>query len=146
MPKKEKGRSHQTRPVTKRSPAWCRYTAEEVEALVIKLAKEGHPPSKIGIVLRDQHGIPLTKPITGKSISQILKERELAPSLPEDLEILLRKATRLHVHLDKNKSDLGNKRSLQVIEAKIHKLARHYKRKGVLPPDWKYEAKVASLI
>ncbi|MDH5420151.1 MAG: 30S ribosomal protein S15, partial [Candidatus Bathyarchaeota archaeon] len=77
MPKKIKGRSHQTRPVTKRPPAWCRYTAEEVEALVIRLAKEGHPPSKIGIILRDQHGIPLTKPITGKSISQILKEREL---------------------------------------------------------------------
>ncbi len=146
MPKKIKGRSHQTRPVTKRTPAWCRYTAEEVEALVIRLAKEGHPPSKIGIILRDQHGIPLTKPITGKSVSQILKERELAPSLPEDLENLMRKATRLHVHLDKNKADLGNKRALQIIEAKIYKLARYYKRKGVLPPDWKYEAKAASLI
>jgi len=146
LPKKEKGRSHQTRPVTKRPPAWCRYTAEEVEALVIRLAKEGHPPSKIGIILRDQHGIPLTKPITGKSVSQILKERGLAPSLPEDLENLLRKATRLHVHLDKNKADLSNKRALQIIEAKIHKLSRYYKRKGVLPPDWKYEAKAASLI
>ena len=146
MPKKLKGRSHQTRPVAKRPPSWCRYTAEEVEALVIKLAKEGHPPSKIGIILRDQHGIPLTKPITGKSVSQILKERELAPSLPEDLENLMRKATRLHVHLDKNKADLGNKRALQIVEAKIYKLARYYKRKGVLPPDWKYEAKAASLI
>lgn len=146
MPKKIKGRSHQTRPVTKRPPAWCRYTAEEVEALVIKLAKEGHPPSKIGIILRDQHGIPLTRPITGKSISQILKERELAPPLPEDLETLLRKVTSLRVHLDKHKADLSNKRDLQIIEAKIHKLARYYKRKGVLPPDWKYEAKAASLI
>ncbi|NIU38939.1 30S ribosomal protein S15 [Candidatus Bathyarchaeota archaeon] len=146
MPKKLKGRSHQTRPVTKRTPAWCRYTAEEVEALVIRLAKEGHPLSKIGIILRDQHGIPLTKPITGKSVSQILKERELAPSLPEDLENLMRKATRLHVHLDKNKADLGNKRALQIIEAKIYKLARYYKHKGVLPPNWKYEAKATSLI
>jgi small subunit ribosomal protein S15 len=146
LPKKKKGRSHQTRPVTKRSPDWCRYTAEEVEALVIRLAKDGNPPSKIGIILRDQHGIPLTKPITGKSVSQILKERELAPSLPENLETLMRKATRLHVHLDKNKTDLGNKRALQIIEAKIYKLSRYYKRKGVLPPDWKYEAKAASLI
>jgi small subunit ribosomal protein S15 len=146
LPKKLKGRSHQTRPVTKRSPAWCRYTAEEVEALVIRLAKEGHPPSKIGIILRDQHGIPLTKPVTGKSVSQILKERELAPALPEDLENLMRKATRLHVHLDKNKADLHNKRAVQIIEAKIYKLARYYKRKGVLPPDWKYEAKATALI
>ncbi len=146
MPKKLKGRSHQTRPVTKRPPAWCRYTAEEVEALVIRLAKEGHPLSKIGIILRDQHGIPLTQPITGKSVSQILKERELAPSLPEDLENLMRKATRLHVHLDKNKADLHNKRALQIIEAKIYKLARYYKHKGVLPPNWKYEAKATPLI
>ena len=146
MPKKLKGRSHETRPVTRRPPAWCRYTSEEVEALVIRLAKDGHPPSKIGIILRDQHGIPLTKPITGKSVSQILKERELAPSIPEDLENLMRKATRLHVHLDKNKTDLGNKRALQIVEAKIYKLARYYKSKGVLPPDWKYEAKAVSLI
>ena len=146
MPKKTKGRSHETRPVTKRPPAWCRYTAEEVEALVIRLTKEGHPPSKIGIILRDQHGIPLTKPITGKSISQILKERELVPSLPEDLETLMRKATRLHVHLDKNKADLTNKRALQIIEAKIYKLARYYKRQGVLPPEWKYEAKAVSFV
>jgi len=146
LPKKIKGRSHQTRPVTKRPPAWCRYTAEEVEALVIKLGKEGHPASKIGIILRDQHGIPLTKPITGKSVSQILKERELAPSIPEDLETLMRKATRLHVHLDKSKADSGNKRALQIIEAKIYKLARYYKRKGMLPPNWNYEAKTASLV
>ncbi len=146
MPKKIKGRSHQTRPVTKRPPAWCRYTAEEVEALVIRLGKEGHSPSMIGIILRDQHNIPLTKPITGKSVSQILKERGLASSIPEDLEALIRKATRLHVHLDKNKVDLGNKRALQVIEAKIYKLSRYYKGKGILPSNWKYEAKVASLV
>lgn len=146
MPKKEKGKSHQTRPVSKRPPTWCRYTPEEVEALVIRLAKEGYPPSKIGTVLRDQHGIPLTKPITGKTISKILKEAGLAPSLPEDLETLLRKASRLHVHLEKNKKDLSNKRALQLTEAKIYKLAKYYKRKGVLPPDWKYEAKAGAFI
>ena len=145
MPKKEKGRSHQTRPVTKRPPSWCRYTSEEVEALIVKLSKEGHSPSKIGIILRDQHGIPLTKPITGKSVTQILKERKMLSSLPEDLENLLRKATRLHVHYDKNKADLHNKRALQIMEAKIYKLSRYYKRKGVLPADWKYSPKAISL-
>jgi len=145
MPKKEKGMSHQTRPVTKRSPSWCRYTAEEVEALIMKLSKEGHSPSKIGIILRDQHGVPLAKPITGKSITEILKERKLSSSLPEDLENLLRKAARLHVHYDKNKADLHNKRALQIVEAKIYKLSRYYKREGVLPPDWKYTPKAITL-
>ena len=145
MPKKEKGISHQTRPVTKRPPGWCRYTAEEVEALIMKLFKEGYPPSNIGTILRDQYGIPLAKPLTGKSVTDILKERKLLPSLPEDLENLLRKATRLHAHYDKNKADLSNKRALQIVEAKIYKLSRYYKRKGVLPKDWKYSPKAISL-
>ncbi|MEJ2127031.1 MAG: 30S ribosomal protein S15 [Candidatus Bathyarchaeota archaeon] len=145
MPKQEKGISHETRPVSKRPPAWCRYTSEEVEAQIIKLAKDGQPPSKIGIILRDQHGVPLSKPITGKSITQILKERNMYSTLPEDLENLLRKATRLHVHQDKNKSDLHNKRALQLVEAKIYKLVRYYKKEGVLPADWKYSPKAISL-
>jgi small subunit ribosomal protein S15 len=145
MPKKESGMSHQTRPVSKRPPVWCRYTAEEVEALVMKLAKTGHPPSRIGIILRDQYGIPLAKAIAGKSVTQILKDRNLVSSLPEDLENLLRKATRLHIHYDKNKADLSNKRALQIVEAKIYKLSRHYKNKGVLPQDWKYEPKAIAL-
>ena len=111
----------------------------------MKLAKEGHPPSKIGIILRDQHGIPLAKPITGKSVTQILKERKMFSSLPEDLENLLRKATRLHVHFDKNKADLHNKRALQIVEAKIYKLSRYYKRGGVLPSDWKSTPKAIAL-
>jgi len=146
MPKTEKGKSHPTRPVGKRTPIWCRYTPEEVEAIIIKLAKEGHNPSKIGTILRDQHGVPLTKPIAGKTITQIMKDAGLAPSLPEDLETLLKKANSLSVHLEKNKKDAYNKRALQLIEAKIHKLTKYYKREGVLPPDWKYEAKTASLV
>ncbi len=114
--------------------------------MVMKLAKEGHSPAKIGTILRDQHGIPLTKPLTGKTITGILKEAGSAPALPEDFENLLRKASRLRVHLEKNKEDLHNKRALQIVEAKIHKLSRYYKRKGVLPPSWKYEPKAASLI
>jgi len=144
LPKREKGGSHSTRPVSKRPPTWCKYKPEEVEALVIKLAKEGHSPSRIGTILRDQHSIPLTKPITGKTISQILREAGLAPSIPEDLETLLGKATRLRVHLERSKKDLHNKRALQIIETKIYKLSRYYKREGLLPPDWEYQFKVAS--
>jgi small subunit ribosomal protein S15 len=145
MPKKEKGISHQTRPVTKRPPAWCRYTAEEVEALIMRLSKEGYAPSKIGTIIRDQYGVPLAKPITGKSVTQVLTESGVVSTLPEDLENLLRKATRLHVHYDKNKADLHNKRALQIVEAKIYKLSRYYKSKGVLPQDWKYSPKAISL-
>ncbi len=145
MPKQEKGKSHSTRPVSKRPPSWCKYQPEEVEALVIKLAREGHPPSRIGTILRDQYAIPLVKPLTGKTITQILREAGLAPSIPEDLGNLLKEAARLSAHLEKHRRDLHNKRAFQLVEAKIHKLARYYKREGVLPPNWKYEPKIASI-
>ena len=145
MPKQEKGKSHSIRPVSRRPPSWCKYQPEEVESFIIKLAKEGHSMSGIGTILRDQYAIPLVKPIVGKSISEVLQGAGLAPSLPEDLSNLMKKAQSLAVHLDKNKKDLHNKRNMQIIEARIHKLSRYYKREGVLPKNWKYVAKIASV-
>ena len=145
MPKQEKGKSHSIRPVSRRPPNWCKYQPEEVEAFVIRLAKEGHSLSSIGTILRDQYAIPLVKPITGKSVTEILRGAALAPSMPEDLSNLIKKAASLAVHMEKNKKDLHNKRSMQMIEARIYKLSRYYKREGVLPKNWKYEAKVASV-
>ena len=135
--KRKKGKSHSTRPVSKRPPSWCSYTPEEVDALVVKLAEEGHPPSMIGIILRDQYGVPLVKPITGKSITRILKEKGLLKPIPEDLENLLKKASRLRAHLEKHRKDYHNKRALQLIESRIHRLEKYYKRKGVIPADMK---------
>src|SRR4030065_2933878 len=145
MPKQEKGKSHSIRPVSRRPPSWCKYQPEEVEAFIIRLAKEGHSLSSIGTILRDQYAIPLVKPITGKSISDTLKEAKLAPSMPEDLGNLIKKEQSLAVHMEKNKKDLHNKRSMQIIEARIHKHSIYYKREGVLPKNWKYEAKIASV-
>ncbi len=145
MPKQEKGKSHSIRPVSRRPPSWCKYQPEEVEAFIIKLAKEGHNMSAIGTILRDQYAIPLVKPITGKSISDTLEAANLSSAMPEDLGDLLKKAQRLAVHMDKYKKDLHNKRNMQIIEARIHKLSRYYKREGVIAKNWKYEAKIASV-
>ena len=145
MPKQEKGRSHSVRPVSRRAPNWCKYQPEEVEAFIIKLAKEGHSMSSIGTILRDQYAIPLAKPITGKSVSEILEAANLAPTMPEDLSDLIKKAQGMAVHMEKNKKDLHNKRNMQIIEARIHKLSRYYRRQGTIPKNWKYEAKVASV-
>jgi len=145
MPKQEKGKAHSTRPVSRRPPSWCKYQPEEVEAFVIRLAKEGHSLSSIGTILRDQYAIPLVKPITGKSVSDILVGAGLGVSMPEDLANLIKKAHSLGVHIEKNKKDLHNKRSMQMIEGRIYKLSRYYKREGVLPKNWKYVAKVASI-
>jgi len=141
----KRGRSHSTRPITKSPPAWVKYNPEEVEALVIKLSKEGNSPSKIGVILRDQYGIPLVKPIVGKKINQILKGAGLEPKIPEDLNTLLKKATALRQHLEKHRTDSSNVRSLELLESKIYRLSKYYRKKGLLPHDWKYEPAVAAL-
>ncbi len=140
-----KGKSQSTRPTSKRAPSWVTHSPEEVEALIVKLAKSGLRPSEIGIRLRDEYGIPLVKPILGKSITDVLKEHNLLGDLPEDLERLLARAKRLQEHLSVHRGDRKNVRSLELIEAKIHRLAKYYRRIGRLPPDWKYSAVVAQL-
>jgi small subunit ribosomal protein S15 len=137
-----RGRSHSTRPVTRRPPAWCKYKSEEVEALVIKLAKEGNGPSQIGRILRDQYGIPLVKSITGKKIVEILKQTGLAPKIPEDLGNLLRKAAKLRRHVEKNRKDYRNIQALNLVESQIHRLVKYYKNEGRLPLNWDYKTEL----
>jgi len=136
---KEKGKSHSTRPPKIVAPPWVKYSPKEVEELVVSLYRKGYPPSMIGIILRDQYGIPLVKAITGKKILRILRERGLAPEIPEDLYNLIRRAIRVRRHLEEHPKDYHSKRGLQLIESKIHRLVKYYKRKGVLPPDWEYK-------
>jgi len=142
----KRGSSQSTRPVSKRPPSWCSYRPDEVEALVVKLAKEGTPADRIGNILRDQYGIPLVKAITGKSITQMIRDANLGPQLPEDLTMLLKKANRMQRHVEKNKGDSRSVHNLQLLESRLHNLAVYYKRKGLLPENWKYKAVVGSFI
>ncbi len=126
--------------MSKSPPTWRSYDPEEVEAFVIELAKEEIPLSKIGIILRDQYGVPLIKPIVGKSIKEIIKDRGLEIIIPEDLNNLIKKASALRRHLIKNRADNVNKRSLELTISKIRRLARYYRKSGNLRKDWKYES------
>jgi small subunit ribosomal protein S15 len=120
-------------------------TSAEVSSLVISLSKEGLSPSEIGLDLRDNHAIPLVKPITGKTITQMLSEGDVKKELPEDLEHLVQKAVGLQKHLKNHNTDHRNIRSLELIEAKIHRLSKYYKRTGRLARNWKYSAVIAQL-
>lgn len=141
-----RGKSGSRRPVHLEPPEWCTRTPEEVEELVVKLAKEGHQPSMIGLILRDQYGVPLVKAITGKSITQILREHDQAPKIPEDLFHLIQRAMNLRRHLEEAKKDLHSRYGLRLIESKVRRLVKYYRRKGILPPDWKYTPEKAALL
>ena len=135
----KRGKSSSKRPISKKPPSWLRITGDDVTAIVTKLAKEGKNKSEIGAVLRDQHGVPLTKAVTGKTISQILREGKSEASRTEDLDNLVEKARAIREHLERHKSDRLDRHSLQLVESKIRRLGRYYVDKGVLPPTWRYE-------
>jgi small subunit ribosomal protein S15 len=140
-----KGKSHPIRPTSKRIPSWINYSIDEIDSIIVKLAKDGLTSSKIGTKLRDEYGVPLVKPILGKSIVEVLKSNNTGPTMPEDIERLLIKAKKLQEHLNVHKGDRINVRSLELIEAKIHRLSKYYKNLGILPSEWKYSTIVAQL-
>ena len=143
---RKRGKAGSKRPSTRTVPRWVRYKKNEVEKLVIKLAKEGKSTSEIGLILRDQFGIPSVKLVTGKTTSQIMKENNLYPKYPEDFFNLLKQAVKLRDHLLKNKRDYTSKRGLELLESKIRRLGKYYIKKGLLPKDWKYDPEQAKLL
>jgi small subunit ribosomal protein S15 len=125
---------------------WVEYSNEEIEELILKLTKEGNSPSKIGIILRDQHGIPDVKVVTGKKITKILEDHGQKQEYPEDLMNLIKRAVNIRDHLKENPKDLHTKRGLQIIESQIRRLGRYYVREGVMPEGWRYDAQKAALL
>jgi small subunit ribosomal protein S15 len=139
------GKSHSTRPTSKGPALWLSQNRDQISTLVVESAKEGLSPSEIGLRLRDVHGIPLVKPVLGKSLTSILAENGIKSDMPEDLDKLVRKALGLQKHLRVHNSDHRNVRSLELIESKIHRLSKYYKREGKIPKNWKYAAVIAQL-
>ena len=139
------GKAHSIRPIESKFSSWVKQDTKEIEDLVIKYSKDGYTPSQIGIKLRDQHAIPLVKPIINKTISDILDQNDLKSEIPEDLNNIVIKAVGLQKHLKSNKNDRRNIRSLELIEAKVHRLSVYYKKIGRIPKNWKYKSVIAQL-
>ena len=116
------GKSHQTRPTSKMPPSWVTFGPDEVKAMVLKMGKEGITPSKIGETLRDEYGVPLVKPLAGKSVTEILREGKSAPKLPQDLQDLIERARRVQKHLENHPGDRKNVHSMELVEAKNYRL------------------------
>ena len=146
MYSRKKGKHGSKKPPIKQAPRWVRYKKADVEKLVLELAKERHTSATIGTILRDQHGIPDVKLVTGKTISKIMRENKLYPEMPEDMLSLLKKVVNLREHLEKNRSDKLSQKGLQNLEAKIRRLGKYYSREGFLPKDWHYDPTKAKLL
>lgn len=127
-------------------PEWSDLSGDEVEELVVKLAREGKQSAEIGSILRDQYAVPDVKAATDKKVSEIIEEHDLEGPVPEDLLNLMTRALNLREHLRQNPNDTHNRRGLQQIESRIRRLSKFYKRKGELPYDWTYSEETAKMI
>jgi len=134
---RRRGKAGSKKPLSEPIPKWVQYKADEVESLVVKLAKQGISSSQIGLILRDSYGVPDVEKITGKKICRILEEKSMSPQIPEDINNLIKKAIQLKKHLLLHKKDMHSKRGLQLITSKINRLMKYYKNTGKLPQEWK---------
>lgn len=146
MYSRKKGKSRSHKPPIRVVPRWFEMKKEEVEKLVVDLAKKGYSSAMIGTILRDQYGVPDVKTVVGKSITQIMKENNLYPQYPEELLNLFRKAVNLHDHLVKNKKDKTSKKGMENLLSKIKRLVKYYKRRKILPKDFEFDIERARLI
>ena len=126
--------------------SWVEQSPEEIEEIIVKLFKEGQSTSQIGIILRDQYGIPSTKVVLGEKITDILKRNGEEFTYPEDLLNLIKRAVNIREHLEENPKDLHSRRGLTQIESKIRRLVRYYTKNNVLPEGWRYDPKTAALL
>ena len=107
-------------------PVWLKYTQDEVKQIILKIAKKELTAEKIGLILRDQYGIPKAKMYNLK-ISKILKQKN---KFEEPAHInLQKKLKKIEEHYKKNKQDKKAERSLIITKAKIKKIKDYLKKK-----------------
>ena len=139
-----KGKAASALPYRRTPPSWLKLASREIVQTICKLARKGLPPSMIGLQLRDTMGIAQVKNITGRKILRLLKHNGLAPEIPEDLYCLIKRAVSMRKHLERHRKDIDTKFRLILVESRIHRLARYYKRVKQIAPSWKYESGTAS--
>ena len=144
MHSRGKGIASSALPYKRTPPSWLKLSSQDVSEHIVKLARKGLYPSQIGVHLRDTAGVPQVKSITGSKILRLLKKNGLAPEIPEDLYHLIKKAVSVRKHLEKFRKDKDSKFRLILIESRIHRLARYYKRTQKLPANWRYNSSTAS--
>jgi ribosomal protein S15P/S13E len=93
----------------------------DVEKKILELAKQGVPPEKIGLILRDKHGVP-SAGLFGKKIGKILKEHNLYEN--SEIKNISAKIENLNKHIERNKHDFSAKRSQITNTSYLNKLRK----------------------
>ena len=107
-------------------PVWLKKSQEEIEKIIFELADKGMSIEKIGLLLRDQYGIPSTK-IYGKKISQII-ENKIKSKPNTDVDNINKRVEKIKKHILKNPRDERAHLYITIHKEKAKKLAKHGKK------------------
>jgi len=104
---------------------WLKMKEDELKKIIAELAKK-YQPAQIGLILRDQYGVPTTR-LYGKKLSHYLKEMGIETNA--ELENVKRKFERIKEHLKQNITDKKAKHKLQKSQSRLNILKRYFKKK-----------------
>lgn len=107
-----------------KKPAWLKYTKEEIKAIILKLTNKDLTAEKIGLILRDQYGIPNVK-LYNLKIKDVMGEKFSEPSIIN----LEKKLGKIIKHFEKNKQDKKAGRSLIIAKSKLKKRTEYQKNR-----------------
>jgi len=103
-------------------PTWVKMKEPELKKTIAELAQK-HSPSQVGMILRDQYGIPTTK-VYGKKLKAYYDE--LGIEVNEDLENAEKKVESIQEHLKNNITDRKAKHKLQRAQARLNITRKYY--------------------
>jgi ribosomal protein S15P/S13E len=103
-------------------PVWLKTSEEELKKIIAELAGK-YPPAQVGIILRDQYGIPTTR-IFGKKLAVYLKEAGIDTKNVE-LQNVEKKLEKMKEHLKKHKQDKKAKHKIQKPQSRVEKIKKY---------------------
>jgi ribosomal protein S15P/S13E len=112
-----------------KKPVWLKYTEDEVREIILKIVEKSPEltSEKIGLILRDNYGIPSTR-IYNFKISEVLKKAGKYKCA--DLKNLEAKKANLESHTKTHIHDQRTKRSLIITKAKLKKRVEYESKRS----------------
>jgi small subunit ribosomal protein S15 len=103
-------------------PVWLKMTEEELKKLIVELADK-YQPAQIGLILRDQYGVPTTR-VFGKKLSAYLKE--MGKESNTEIKNVEQKVHIMKEHLKRNVQDKKAKHKIQKANSRLNKMKKYF--------------------
>lgn len=111
---------------TSQKPLWLKMSEEDLKKVIVELADK-YQPAQIGIILRDQYGVPSTK-VYGKKLNAYLKE--LGIEVNPDLTNAEKNVDKMKEHFKTNITDKRAKHKLQRAQSRLNIIRRYFAKKN----------------